>query len=122
MISYSATFQMKKVAYKRPIKRISLEIQDPPPPAHDADSEAAPAAAGAAAPDAAGAAAPAAAAAAPPPPPKTRGGGGATPKCRTINTIVLELECVLCETSGRGEFAAFGRASRAGAAGNSGES
>ena len=39
----------KKVAYKRPIKRISLEIQDPPPPAHDADSEAAPAAAGAAA-------------------------------------------------------------------------
>jgi hypothetical protein len=41
----------KKVAYKRPIKSMSLEIQDPPPPAHDTDLEAAPAAAGAAAPD-----------------------------------------------------------------------
>ena len=66
----------KKVAYIRPIKRISLEIQDPPPPAHDA--EAAPAAAGAAAPDAAGVAAPAAAAAASPATPEkppARGGG-----------------------------------------------
>jgi hypothetical protein len=115
----------KKVAYKRPIKRISLEIiQDPPPPAHDADSEAAPAAAGAAAPDAAGAAAPAAAAAAAPPPRKSRRGGGESQKCKTINTIqvVLELECVFCETSlsGSGKYAAFGqaRARRAGAAGN----
>ncbi len=66
----------KKVAYKRPIKRISLEIQDPPPPAHDADSEAAPAAAGAAAPDAAGAAAPASAAAAAPPTPEKLAGRG----------------------------------------------
>ena len=70
----------KKVAYKRPIKRISLEIQDPPPPAHDADSEAAPAAAGAAAPDAAGAAAPAAAAAAAPPTPEKPAGRGRKPK------------------------------------------
>ncbi len=35
-----------------------------------------------------------------------------------INTIVLELECVLCQTSGRCKFAAFRRASQAGAAGN----
>jgi hypothetical protein len=96
----------KKVAYKHPIKRISLEIQYPPPPAHDADSEAAPAAAGVAAPDAAGAAR------------KSRRGGGESQKCKTINRIVLELECVLCETSGSCKFAAFGRASRAGAAGN----
>ncbi len=27
-----------KEAYKRPIKRIGLEIQDPPPPAHDAET------------------------------------------------------------------------------------
>ena len=70
----------KKVAYKRPIKRISLEIQAPPPPAHDADSEAAPAAAGAAAPDAAGAAALAAAAAATPPHPGKAGSEGAKAK------------------------------------------
>ena len=71
----------KKVAYKRPIKRISLEIQAPPPPAHDADTEAAAAAAGAAAPDAAGAAAPAAAAAAAPPTPeKPAGKPGRMPK------------------------------------------
>ena len=70
----------KKVAYKRPIKRISLEIQDPPPQAHGADSEAAPAAAGAAAPDAAGAAAPAAAAAAAPPTPEKPAGRGRKPK------------------------------------------
>ncbi len=36
----------------------------------------------------------------------------------TIHTIVLELECVLCQTSGRDKFAAFRQTSRAGAAGN----
>ncbi len=68
-----------KVAYKRPIKRLS-EIQDPPPPAHDAvaaPAAAAPAAAGAAAQAAAEAAAPAApaaaAAASPAKPPKAAG-------------------------------------------------
>ncbi len=70
----------KEVAYKRPIKRISLKIQDSPPPAHDAESEAAPAAAGAAAPDAAGAAAPAAAAAAAPHTPEKPAGRGQKPK------------------------------------------
>ncbi len=77
----------KKVAYKRPIKRISLEIQAPPPPAHDADSgsETAPAAAGAAAPDAAGAGASAATAAAalhplPPTSEKPAGKTGQKPK------------------------------------------
>ena len=39
-------------------------------------------------------------------------------KRETINAIVLELEGVLCQTSGSGKFAAFRRASRAGAAGN----
>ena len=46
-----------------------------------------------------------------------RGGSGGL-KRETIYTMALELEGVLCQTSGSGKFTAFRRASQAGAAGN----
>jgi hypothetical protein len=51
-----------------------------------------------------------------PAPARARGGGRL--KREIIYTIVIELEGVLCKTSGCGKFAAFRRASLAGAAGN----